>query len=396
VVLLLLPLLACRAVEESTVAVVIGQSQLADRQNEVNDLGRALTDIHEEVNDDASTVPIQNRVLVSDDGQILRTLNGDSSSPIVPICAVFHNRSVSFDLLTTLPDDVVHNAPRRLNPSEETSFAIHVSVVIGGNCMNDEYIHVIEDTQPSHVTFRLATNEKIGMVLKMFVFYGRTSKVLLVGAQSGHLYDEMTLEVKERFTFAPPKDLVFHGKHSWNPELEANLYATLGRGTYPNDLSIFKVVGILDELHWNITIGQFCSVAPFTFYGMLTASHQYSRPSTYPFEFFTTHHPSHPVIRNRHIQIGNDVWIGEGVTIINSVKIGDGAVIGANSVIRADIPPYAIAVGNPATVVKYRFPEDIVEKMMSIKWWDWSNEDVIRKMKDETSIESFVAKYFHS
>ena len=90
----------------------------------------------------------------------------------------------------------------------------------------------------------------------------------------------------------------------------------------------------------------------------------------------TVGHPLSPKERRKHIavakpvKIGNDVWIGEGVTILTSngrIVIGNGAVIGANSVVAKDVPPYAIVVGNPARVIKYRFDEEIIKKLQAIK-----------------------------
>lgn len=70
------------------------------------------------------------------------------------------------------------------------------------------------------------------------------------------------------------------------------------------------------------------------------------------------------------IHIGNDVWIGDGVFVKNGVTIGDGAIIGARSVVTKDIPPYAIAVGNPAKVIRYRFEEQTIKDLLELKWWD--------------------------
>lgn len=82
----------------------------------------------------------------------------------------------------------------------------------------------------------------------------------------------------------------------------------------------------------------------------------------------------------RECKIGNGVWIGDSVIVLPNVTIGDGAVIGAGSIVTKDIPPFAIAVGNPARVIKYRFPHEIIEKLLEISWWDWP-DDIIRKNK---------------
>jgi len=77
-----------------------------------------------------------------------------------------------------------------------------------------------------------------------------------------------------------------------------------------------------------------------------------------------------------NVYIGNDVWIGNGVLILSNVTIGDGAVIGANCVVSKNVPPYAVAVGNPMRIIKYRFEDKIIEKLIKIKWWNWSREKI--------------------
>ena len=77
--------------------------------------------------------------------------------------------------------------------------------------------------------------------------------------------------------------------------------------------------------------------------------------------------------------VGNDVWIGQNVTILPGVHIGDGAIIGANSVVAKDVPPYSVVVGNPAEVKKYRFDEGTREFLLKLKWWD-KDVEIIRKL----------------
>jgi virginiamycin A acetyltransferase len=100
-----------------------------------------------------------------------------------------------------------------------------------------------------------------------------------------------------------------------------------------------------------------------------------------------------PDPRSESVIIGNDVWIGNNVKILSNIEIGDGAVIGANAVVSKDIPPYAIAVGNPIKVIKYRFGKDIIEEMLKIKWWDWENKKVLENANilRGDDIENFIA-----
>jgi virginiamycin A acetyltransferase len=82
--------------------------------------------------------------------------------------------------------------------------------------------------------------------------------------------------------------------------------------------------------------------------------------------------------------IGNDVWIGYGATIMPGVRIGDGAIIAAKSVVARDVEPYTIVGGNPAKEIRKRFSESQVEDLMKLKWWDWDIERITRNVKSLT------------
>lgn len=74
--------------------------------------------------------------------------------------------------------------------------------------------------------------------------------------------------------------------------------------------------------------------------------------------------------------VGNDVWIGREATIMPGVTIGDGAVVGAHSVVTKDVEPYAVVAGNPARHLRVRFDPDDVDRLLAVRWWDWPVEDV--------------------
>lgn len=98
---------------------------------------------------------------------------------------------------------------------------------------------------------------------------------------------------------------------------------------------------------------------------------------------------------NHHqIIIGNDVWIGRGATIMGGVKIGSGAIIGANATVSKDIPPYAIVAGNPAKIIKYRFDEETIKKFMAVKWWNWSIEKILENAPLMDNPEKFLEKHY--
>lgn len=150
--------------------------------------------------------------------------------------------------------------------------------------------------------------------------------------------------------------------------------ATYGKGSYGG----VNLIGACEGK--KCTVGNYCSLADgITVF--LGANHRVDWISTYPFPSFTekwsratgiTEHPS----SKGDVIIGNDVWIGSFVTILSGVKIGDGAVIGACTVVSQNVPPYAIFVGNPGMVVRYRFSDGQIEKLLKIKWWNWDEDKI--------------------
>ncbi|MDY3047393.1 MAG: Vat family streptogramin A O-acetyltransferase [Candidatus Enterosoma sp.] len=130
-----------------------------------------------------------------------------------------------------------------------------------------------------------------------------------------------------------------------------------------------------------LIIGKFCQIGAGVEFIMNGANHFMKGLTTYPFNIFSKDLQKFtPSLDKMPIKgdtvIGNDVWIGQNVTIVPGVHIGDGAVIGANSVVGSDMPPYTIAVGNPCRVIKKRFDDKTIEKLLNLKWWDYPIEAI--------------------
>jgi len=142
--------------------------------------------------------------------------------------------------------------------------------------------------------------------------------------------------------------------------------------------------GVLNINKWNndtkLKIGKFCSISrDVTF--MLGGNHRIDWATTYPFPTLQTFGPPQKEIEmdtysNGDIKIGNDVWIGAGATFLSGVTVGDGAVIGAYSLVTSDVEPYTIVGGNPAKTIKKRFDEKTILKLLSIEWWNWPIEKI--------------------
>lgn len=144
----------------------------------------------------------------------------------------------------------------------------------------------------------------------------------------------------------------------------------------------------------NATIGKFCSIGPNFLCGY--GIHPLNGISTSPMFYSTkkqngmTLSPVDKVEEQKAIILGNDVFIGANVTILDGVTIGDGAVVGAGAVVINDIPPYAIAVGVPARIVKYRFTPDEIDNFLKIKWWDWPEDKLKEIEQNFFNIEVFI------
>jgi acetyltransferase-like isoleucine patch superfamily enzyme len=146
-----------------------------------------------------------------------------------------------------------------------------------------------------------------------------------------------------------------------------------------------------------LTIGAFCSIADSVEF-ILDGDHRVDWVTTFPiriaFGLPEAGTDGHPATRG-DITVGNDVWIGRGATILSGVTVGDGAVIGARSVVARDVPPYGIAVGNPAQVARFRFSDDVIEALLRIRWWEWPDPVIEQRVGElcDTSVRDFVAKY---
>ena len=144
----------------------------------------------------------------------------------------------------------------------------------------------------------------------------------------------------------------------------------------------------------NCIIGKFCSIGPNFCCGM--GLHPTNGISTAPMFYSTSKQNGMTLCKENKMEeskqtlIGNDVFVGANVTILDGVKIGDGAVIGAGAVVVDDIPPYAIAVGVPAKVVKYRFDEKTVETLLERRWWDGKEEELQKVERNFWDVESFL------
>lgn len=148
----------------------------------------------------------------------------------------------------------------------------------------------------------------------------------------------------------------------------------------------------------NLTkVGKFCSIGPNLFCGF--GVHPTNGLSTSP-AFYSTNNQcgisfctENKILENLPVTIGNDVFIGMNVTILDGVTIGDGAIIGAGAVVSKNIPPYAVAVGSPIRIIRYRFDQEIIDELLRIRWWDFETEKLKDVEKHFFDHQKFIEKY---
>lgn len=128
-----------------------------------------------------------------------------------------------------------------------------------------------------------------------------------------------------------------------------------------------------------LIIGNYCSIGSGAVFMMAgNQGHNSQWVSTFPFYFqaniFKT--AKNGFEKSGNTTIGNDVWIGSEAMIMSGITIGDGAIIASRAVVTKDVPPYAVVGGNPATVLKYRFSEEEIKQLLTMKWWNWKEDKV--------------------
>lgn len=173
-----------------------------------------------------------------------------------------------------------------------------------------------------------------------------------------------------------------------HPESYIGKNTSIGNGTNINGPAY-----IASSIDAPVDIGKYCAIA----HGLRIRSRNH----------FTGYINLSCKFRNRYklpklilvkgpVIIGNNVWIGDNVTILSGVTIGNGAVLGAGSIVTKDIPPYSIAAGNPAKVIKTRFPDRVIEQLIAINWWDWPDDKIRRNRKFfETDFSKNISQNIH-
>ena len=144
----------------------------------------------------------------------------------------------------------------------------------------------------------------------------------------------------------------------------------------------------------NVSIGKFCSIGPRFFAGW--GIHPVDGISTAPMFYSAARQNGLTMVKEckveerKRIVIGNDVFIGVNVTVLDGVKIGDGAVVAAGAVVVSDVAPYSIVGGVPAKEIRKRFSDEVIAKLMKVKWWDFPDNKLKMVEQYFDNVENFL------
>jgi len=177
-----------------------------------------------------------------------------------------------------------------------------------------------------------------------------------------------------------------------NPNIQVGDYTYYDR----RDRTIsFEEENVIFARTCKLIIGKFCQLAYGTKFILSDANHQMSGFSTFPFFIFGKMGDGCPEWEHYELDfphkgdtvIGNDVWFGHESVIMPAVKVGDGAIIAARAVVTRDVPPYAIVGGNPAKIIRMRFPDEMIDQLLEIRWWDWDYDKITRNIQAITGAD---------
>ncbi|TNE61939.1 MAG: CatB-related O-acetyltransferase [Alphaproteobacteria bacterium] len=184
-----------------------------------------------------------------------------------------------------------------------------------------------------------------------------------------------------RFPLSTTKRVVYLKSVLSGPNISAGDYSYYDDPDSPERFQDRNVLYHYEAVGDRLDIGRFCAFATGTSFIMNGANHRMDGPSTYPFPIMGGAWADHMDLlmglpSRGDTVVGHDVWLGFRTLVMPGIKIGHGAIVAAGSVVTSDIPPYAIAAGNPARVVRMRFDATTIARLLEIAWWDWPLEKI--------------------
>lgn len=198
----------------------------------------------------------------------------------------------------------------------------------------------------------------------------------------------MTIPEKQVYPRTGDRQTIYLKNVITDPSISVGEYTMYN--DFVNDPTQFEKNNVLYHYpinHDKLIIGKFCSIACGAKFLFNSANHTMRSLSTYPFPLFFEEwdldkkNVADSWDNKGDIVIGNDVWIGYEAVILAGVTVGNGAIIGTRAVVTKNVPPYTIVGGIPAKPIRKRFSEDVIARLLELKWWDWTKERIVQNIE---------------
>lgn len=156
-----------------------------------------------------------------------------------------------------------------------------------------------------------------------------------------------------------------------HPRMEIGAFSYFTHSGKPEDTATILAPYLFPGCRERLVIGKFVQIARGSYFITSSANHPMTGVTTYPFRIFKPETFGYKDLPVKDTVVGHDVWIGHDAAIMPGVTIGHGAIVAAASVVARDVPPYAVVGGNPARIIRMRYPDEVIADLLDLAWWDW-------------------------
>ncbi|KPF42265.1 CatB-related O-acetyltransferase [Rhizobium sp. AAP43] len=172
------------------------------------------------------------------------------------------------------------------------------------------------------------------------------------------------------------RDTVYLKNVISHPRIDVGDYSYFTHAGKPEDTAEILAPYLGHGVRERLVIGKFVQIARGAYFITSSANHPMTGFTTYPFRIFKPETFGYKDLPVRDTVVGHDVWIGHDAAIMPGVEIGIGAIVAAASVVAANVPAYAVVGGNPARIIRMRYPAEVIGELLEIAWWDWPLEKI--------------------
>lgn len=170
-----------------------------------------------------------------------------------------------------------------------------------------------------------------------------------------------------------------------HPRMEIGDFSYYTHSGKIEDTALILVPFLGHGVRERLVIGKFAQIARGSYFITSSANHPMDGFTTYPFRIFKPETFGYKDLPVRDTIVDHDVWIGQNAAIMPGVHIGSGAIIAAASVVTRNVPPFAVVGGNPAAIIRMRYSDEIISKLLRLAWWDWPLDKIEANLDALTS-----------